>query len=360
MSAQVTILLIAIAAGPGKTADPFTPAVARATRDALGSGTDVVVRQLEKLPSDGDAVSLAAQAHADAVVEVSWSLPDHLHTTIRMQRTGTARWMDRDIGFRDVDEPDERSRTVGFAIASMLPEYAARAEAAAPLVTPAAEAPKPASSGPEAGAPRAANPSSPPEPTPPKEERSPAPAEEDEASAPSSGPSPPPNGSSRISAGALAAFAIGDRGGAVGGFIDFRQRLSRTLSLRVGANGRTGFTPLASVNTRGFAGAAGVAWSAWVSSNQRASVGLRVDALMTVVEFRYQSATLATTEKEKALPGADVALEGSYFFAPWLGVVSAVGAEALFGQTNVFIDDQKKTSLGPVHPVVELGLRAAF
>src|SRR5579871_3120149 len=129
MSPAVTILIIAIGAAPREGADsagdPFTPAVTRATREALGPDTQIVLKELEMAPSDETARSLGVEAHADAVAEVEWSLPDHLHTKVRLQRAGATRWFDRDVGFRSIDEPAERSRTVGFAIASMLPEYAA-------------------------------------------------------------------------------------------------------------------------------------------------------------------------------------------------------------------------------------------
>ena len=134
MSTALTILLVMIASGPvddGSTVDdPFTPAIARATREALGSETRVVMRMVATLPSDAEVVALGRGVHADAVVEVTWSLPDHLRTTIRVERSGSGRWVDRAIAFREIDAPSERSRTVGFAIASMLPER--RVLAAAP------------------------------------------------------------------------------------------------------------------------------------------------------------------------------------------------------------------------------------
>src|SRR5581483_6859757 len=115
MSPAVTILIITIGAaardGAGGAGDPFTPAIARATREALGPDTQIVLRELESAPSDDAATELGVEAHADAVVEVEWSLPDHLQTKVRLQRAGATRWFDRDVGFRSVDEPAERSRT---------------------------------------------------------------------------------------------------------------------------------------------------------------------------------------------------------------------------------------------------------
>src|ERR1051326_2081950 len=130
MPSPLTILLITLGGAPGVGGDePFTPGIARAAREALGPDVHLLMRRVEAMPSDTDAVALAEQAHANAVVEVTWGTWDHLRATIRMRRQTVGRWLDREIGFRAVDDPGERSRTVGFAIASMIPERAERPEA---------------------------------------------------------------------------------------------------------------------------------------------------------------------------------------------------------------------------------------
>jgi hypothetical protein len=335
MSQALTLLLITIATGSGDPngalEDPLTPGIIRATREALGAETRVVSKQLQAPPDDAAVTELGAQLHADAVIEVEWSLPDHLKTTIRMRRSGGTRWLDRDIGFRENDDPDERSRTVGFAIASMLPEYVARPEVSATAEGPA----------------------------PPSVQRKESPSKSTETHEATAVLEKPVHHANSTSLSGLAAFGVDDRGGGFGGVFDYRRELAPALSLRVGVSGRFGQTPASEVSTRFLSGGVGLAWSSWRSNSGRAALGLRLDAQMVVVEFIYQSPTGAA-DKQKFLPGGTLALEGSYFFTRAVAVAIAAGGEAVFGQTNVFVGAQRTTSLAPLHPVVELGLRVGF
>jgi len=361
MSPALTILLITIAAGGGDSGgamdDPFTPGVARATREALGPDTQIVLKELETAPDEAEAVELGARAHADAIVEVEWSLPDHLRTTIRLQRLGSKRWLDRDVGFREVDEPGERSRTVGFAIASMLPEYAARAQASQPSATAApVAAPEPSKPAARAGS----SPSKRRESSTDEAATEGHPGATGEASATAGPPEPRIRHANSASLSGIAALAIGDRGGGFGGVLDYRRELGPTLSLRVGVSGRISLDSPTEVSARFVNGAAGVAWNAWSSNNGRGLVGLRLDALMVVAQFEYRSPERVTTQKQKFLPGSDLCVEAGYFFTRGVSVVAAAGAEAVFGQTTVFVGDRRATSLRPVHPLLELGIRAGF
>lgn len=348
MSPAVTILLITIGAGPRDSADPFTPAVTQATREALGPEAHVVSKELDEAPSDDAATELGAEAHADAVVEVQWSEPDHLHTTIRMQRTGTTRWLDRDVGFRSIDEPGERGRTVGFAIASMLPEYTARAEAAAPSPDPTTAAPSRAAQASAAASPQ-------PLPVEPAVER--RSTEREQATGAARGRVRHPTSISFVATGAL---GTGDPASSVGGSFDFRRELFPAFALRLGVGARFGLVPESNIVTRFFEGQLGLAWSAWSSADGRGSIGARVDALLAVAQFAYDSPGSGTVNKEKTLPGGALLLEGGYFFTPELAFVAAAGGEGFFGKTDVFVGTARRTSLGPLHPVAELGLRIGF
>jgi hypothetical protein len=325
MSAALTIVLLTIA--DRDIADPFTPAVTRATREALGAETLVVSRSLSSLPSDVDAASLGNELHADAIVEVTWSLPDHLRANIHLRRASTGRWVDREIGFGPADDPIERSRTIGFTVASMLPERFGQA------------APPPPSARQE-GAPVA--PAEVPTPT----QRAPP----EKLYHPSS-----------LAAMFVAALGVRDYGGGVGAALELRARVGRTVSLRVAGGARLGNDPPAQIATRFFYGATGVAWDAWTSHDARATVGLRLDALAVRADFSRPSVTIEATEHQaKWMPGADLVLETSYFFTHAAALVAGAGGSACFGRTDVVVSGEKVTTIQPFHPVLEVGLRAGF
>jgi hypothetical protein len=337
MSPALTILLITISGGSpdegGVVDDPYAPAIARATREALGANTQIISKRLDTLPSDAEVVALGADAHADAVVEITWSLPDHLRTTIRMERASTGQWLDREVGFRTNDDPVERSRTVGFTIASMLPEGSARLEA----------------------------------PPPKPEEAPPTPAPEEGLARDSVDAHPaaePPEErlhfDNSISAAALMAFGVGDGGGGLGAALDYRRGLADAFALRFGLAARVGQGAPSGLATRFFSGGVGFVWDTWSSQNGRGRLGLRVDALFALAQVDHLSTQGTSASRYKFLPGADLLVEGSYFFTRGAAVVLGAGGEALFGETDVIVEGQTVAAFEPVHPVVELGLRAGF
>lgn len=120
--ADAATLIVLVAAGDA--ADATTHAMARATREALGPTAHVIVRETPGEPADADVAATERSDNPDAVVELSWIGPResrHRQATVRVHlRTG--KWVDRWITFRPTDADAERGRTVGFAIASILPE----------------------------------------------------------------------------------------------------------------------------------------------------------------------------------------------------------------------------------------------
>ena len=99
--------------------DPSTSAAIDAAHRTLGADAQVRVSGYADLPTDEAVQKLAPGA--DAVVVVSWS-EGHRHVRLRMLRVADGAWVDRDIGFDVRDASRERGRTIGFALASMLPE----------------------------------------------------------------------------------------------------------------------------------------------------------------------------------------------------------------------------------------------
>jgi len=127
-----------------------------ATHDALG-GALVEVRETRGLPDDETAVAIETSAHADAVVELGWADPRHRQANLRLHIASGGRWIERVIHFKPSDAQAERGRTLGFAVASMLPEAAA--EGGAPNSTSS-----PGSTATSAPAPPASATSNPPPP----------------------------------------------------------------------------------------------------------------------------------------------------------------------------------------------------
>jgi hypothetical protein len=336
MSAALIILLVTVssrAADEGSASgDPYARGIVGAASDALGAHAQVVSQAVESDPSDAEVLRLGEQVGADVVVEVTWSLPDHLHTKIRLERSITGQWVERDLDFRPVDEPAERSRAVGLTIALMLPEYADRPEAgaAAPVVAPSVPPAKP-----EAGPARIVASPEPEEP-----------------------PESPVRHASSLSAAVTAALGVGKNAGALGGALDFRHTLLRDLWWRAGVEARFGEAG-PQVSVQEYSGALGIAWSAWTSRNGRGSLGLRLDALVVVAHF-VRTAGTGNQDRVKALPGGDVVAEAGYYFTRGFGGFVGVGAVARFGQTDVVVDGRSVATIAPVYPVVEAGLRFGF
>src|SRR5438105_1789744 len=127
MSAAALTLLVLVASGDGgrDAGGLVATSMARAVREALGEGAQVIVREAPRLPSDDDAIALARELQAGAVIELVWRDPEHRRATLHFHADGGAsRWTDREVGFDATDADAERGRMIGFALASMLPERA--------------------------------------------------------------------------------------------------------------------------------------------------------------------------------------------------------------------------------------------
>src|SRR4029077_2416687 len=96
MADALTILLF-VAAGEGS--DPTTRAMARATREALGPGAKVEVRETIGELKEDEALIAEQLAGADAVVDLTWTDPTHRSATLRVHVARNGRWMGRSIGF---------------------------------------------------------------------------------------------------------------------------------------------------------------------------------------------------------------------------------------------------------------------
>jgi hypothetical protein len=122
-------LSVVILVAAGGAADPATLAIERAASEALGRTARIVVRESMGTPTDGEALAVGSEEGERAAVEVIWADGAHRLAMLRVHLAGSGRWIDRAIGFGAGDADSERGRTIGFAVASMLPEPEAGAEA---------------------------------------------------------------------------------------------------------------------------------------------------------------------------------------------------------------------------------------
>ena len=335
MSAAALTLLVLIASGDGgrDVTGPVATSMARAVREAVGGDAQVVVREVPRVPSDDDATALARELHASAVAELLWKDPEHRRATLHFHaEPSTSRWTDREIGFDATDADAERGRMIGFALASMLPELAAGAAAPPPP------------------------PSSPPSPSPPPPPPEPARRGEDEAR--SEGPPAPPGEVHRW-LGAVDLAVAGSLGGdatALGGVLSARWDFAPSFSARLAGAVRGGEVGAAGASSTIGSGAAGLVWRAIPATTTRAlGLALRADVLAMQVRL-----SRAASHATLWLPGADLAVEGSWMLARPVALFAAAGAEAAFGATDVFLFSQRVTTLPPVRALGEAGIRAHF
>jgi hypothetical protein len=327
--AAISVLVIVAAGDP---ADGSTQAMEQAFRGALGRDVQVAVRSAAEGVTEESLVAAANTEHAALLVVVAWSERPR-RATLRVVRPADGRWTDREIRFDTADVATERGRTVGFALASMVPE-----DALSPPDRPPVPAPP---SPPAVGA------------LPPAAARSPA-----EALAPPFLPAPNPLA---LEASALAVTAAGGYGGGLGGAFAVRVPIAGALAARVGASLRGGEVAPAQATSRVIVAAAGVAWQPWLDARRRWALGARLDALLLHHDLGHLSADdPEVAHLSRFLPGLDAAVEGAFRFADHAAIVGAAGTEIALGTTDVVVRGREVASLPPTRIVGELGLRVSF
>jgi hypothetical protein len=130
VSAALVIVLVALGDGD----DPSTRAMTRTTQDVLGQNSVVLIREVPAMPADADAGTLAASAHATAIVELAWT-PDRREARLRV-RTSDGAWTERAVTFQTTDPPAERGRLLAYAVSTMVPPESEPPVAAPPQPPP--------------------------------------------------------------------------------------------------------------------------------------------------------------------------------------------------------------------------------
>ncbi len=325
MPTPTAALTLVILVARGASGDPATTAMQRAVGEALGAATHIVVQEVPDGTSDDDALAIGRAAGADAVAELVWRDDAHRHATLHVHVGSAVRWADRDIGFDTPDAEAERGRTVGFALASMMPEP--------PPAPPLPPAPTPS------------------EPPPVPEEQTP-PARH------------APSGAPLRWRGAVDAAAIGDLGGGAtggGGAVAGRWDVTPRASLRVAAALREGRVGGANATSLVAEGALGVVLHVVLPTTTRgAGVSVRADLLAIRDQVTRPPSDGGPSEASLWLPGGDVLVEGSWVFGQRVSAFVGAGMEAAFGSIPVVVHDQTAATLPPIRAVAELGVRVHF
>src|SRR4051794_38411248 len=122
MSAALVLLVLVARGEEG----PATAAMASAVREAVLIDAQIDLREVASVPKDEDAIALARDTHATAVVELVWHDAKHRRVTLHFHSENAPQWTDRQLSFAATDSDADRGRTMGFALVSMLPETLTR------------------------------------------------------------------------------------------------------------------------------------------------------------------------------------------------------------------------------------------
>jgi hypothetical protein len=342
MAGALTILLF-VAVGEGT--DPTTRAMVHATREALGAGAKVEVREAHGELTDDEAVIAEQLAGADAVVDLVWTDPAHRSAMLHVHIARTGRWIGRSIGFMASDASTERGRTIGFTVVSMLPEQATEP------ATPPETQPTLASSDPSAKPPSA-----------PSEEI----VEQDRALR-ATGVTPTPSvqpirPSFALDLFALGAWGVGGEGaGGGGGGLAISWFPVTHLSVRLGGSLRAGAVDVDGTqpSTLTAALSTGFGWHPMRPTlSHPFGIALRVDYLALYESLRQAPNTF----EYRWLSGLGAVADLSWLLSADIEVMGGLGLEEAFGSTNVQVQasDQIVANFPPLHVIGEAGLRVRF
>jgi hypothetical protein len=325
-SAFIVVILV-VAGGPGDAGDPATEAMTDTAQTALGPDAIVVVRPVDAMPADDAAIELEGKLHADAVVEVTWSGAGHDAAQVRAHvHDDGGTWSTRELPFQLGDAIPERGRTVGFAIASMLPP---------PPAKPVAPPPKP------------------PPPTPPPP-----------ITPPPAPPSPrAPAGARRVALDAETAFALGAGGNAagVGGALGVRVAIAGPVWAFVDGSVMVGDMEVAQATTSAIRAQGGLAWEVLPRTTIRPlSFTASFGGGFARHSLERRAAGQAPIHGDRWLAAAQARAELAWWIAPHLALTGALGLEATASATRVVIDGDVVETIPAVRLVAGLGFRTIF
>jgi len=331
MGDPFTVVILVAAGG---AADPTTYAIERAASEALGRSARVLVHESMGAPTDGEALAASPATGQSAIVEVTWGDGGHRVAVLRVHLAGSERWLDRTIGFGASDADSERARTIGFALASMIPESETNAAAPPPSAPP-----------PETASVAAVATS----------------ARDEEVDR---GPSDLATSARRF---ALDLFAVGAAGvnasveaaGAGGAVEAF---MFPPFALRFGGAVRAGPMTSARGSVITLLGTVGLSLQPWRPAPTRPfGAGLRFDYVLMSQSLSHESLTGSTAStRSRALSGGDVLAEFEWECAPGVELVLGAGVEEMFATTYIDLNGTRVAALPPLSALAEAGLRLPF
>lgn len=271
-------------------------------------------------------------SNADVVVTIRWATDTDRRATLHV-RVRDGRESERVVVFGASDPERERGRTLGFAVAAMIPDDVRGPDDAPP-------------------------------PPPPKIEPPPPPPVRTTPTAPEQPPPPPPPSASiddaRVWIDASAQAATGFVGSAstVGGGLAVRMPL-RPIVLRIAGAARGGDVEEAEASSTTVRGDAGVGFYTFVL-DRRMTLGGRTGLAVFRHSLTRAEPDGTKTSGSHTLFGMEAMLEGSVAFSPRIAAIAALGAEVAFGTTRVLVGPSRVAVIPAVRPTAELGIRLAF
>jgi hypothetical protein len=284
--------------------------------DAVAGAPNVV--RLVEAPkvSDAEALRVEHALEIAAVVQLTWRDPERLRARLRLHAARTNRWIDRELQFAPEDSPTERGRTLGFAIASMLPEGdpALQIRAAEGTATT-------------------------PEPR-----------------------GPPPLERYAIGASFVGAVGLGGPASGIGGTLRAEALVSERVSIGLGGGARRGDLSEVGAHTLTVRGGGGAGFRlSGAAGTSPLGLTLRADALLLYHAVSRQSSSGEARWQGHLIPGAAVGLEATWSLARALDLVLGGGLEVAFGTVDVTVVAAPPAggaaTIPAVRAVADLGVR---
>jgi hypothetical protein len=317
------LILIVFVAG-GDADDPTVGAMLQAMREAGGAGSRVEVRDMREAPSDTAVVAVEESLHADAVVELSWNEGAHREALLRVHVAPAGPWVERSIRFATEDADAEQGRTLGFAIASILPDR-------------------------EDARPEPAHPAPPPK---------------DIAGAPPFAPLAAPRLAGRpvrLELRALATIGSGGLSGDVGGEAAAEWRALGSLGVRAGAGAIAGSVSDAFVSATTLRFAAGFTWHPFpLSALRRWDVSVAPEYVLERLSATYTSPGSTSSTRARWLSGAGLGVDLRWLAATNLEVLAGIGVDDVFSPTYIVVRGLPAKTLPAVRGLGSFGLAIGF
>jgi hypothetical protein len=261
-------------------------------------------------------------------------------------------WIRRELIFRPTDAPRERGRTIGFVIASMLPEGS--------MATEAPRAPPSQSSGDDGfdRLPVVA-------PTPPPISPPPSPVGSSSTNAPLETREVFEHDvvffRRAIDATGVALVPVGGYGDRFGGTLRLRWLPRQSLSLHFATSVRSGSVDPAQANLFAWLAAVGAGWMPLPETGRGTSLGLRFEGgAKYLTTSHFSSDDMVPDVAGRWLPFTSLAWEAGYSLQPATSLIAALGGELDFGKTDIYSHRQWVARLTPLAMTGELGVRARF